>query len=238
MTTLDVFVTGASRGIGYSISSALAPEARNLLITSRDEARLSSAQDRLAKTTEGNVTAITANLDQGYQAAEALAKWVNSHVEKLDVVVLNAGYYVEGKLLEADEATLRRIFECNFFSNVFLVQQLMPLVEKGDLRRIIIIGSTASYDAYPLVPTYGMAKFALRGFALNLRHELREKNVGVTYLSPGGTWTDMWEGEELPRDRLLEPDDIAALVRVVLMLSPQAVVDEVIVRPMQGDLHD
>lgn len=48
----------------------------------------------------------------------------------------------------------------------------------------------------------------------------------------------MWEGEELPRNRLLEPSDIARAVQYVLSTSEQAVVEELIVRSMEGDIHE
>jgi short-subunit dehydrogenase len=88
------------------------------------------------------------------------------------------------------------------------------------------------------VPTYGIAKWGLRGFALNLRHELRDDGIGVTFLSPGGTLTDMWAGEDLPPNRLLEPTDVALMVAAITELSSQAVVDEIVLRPMLGDIHE
>ncbi len=63
-------------------------------------------------------------------------------------------------------------------------------------------------------------------------------NIGVTFISPGGTLTDMWAGVELPKDRLLEADDIGKLVAAIMTLSKQAVVEELIVRPMLGDIHE
>jgi hypothetical protein len=63
-------------------------------------------------------------------------------------------------------------------------------------------------------------------------------NIGVTLINPGGTLTDLWEGEELAPNRLLEPSDIGKLISTILTLSPQAVVEELIVRPMLGDFHE
>ena len=63
----------------------------------------------------------------------------------------------------------------------------IPLVECSSLRRIVFIGSTAAYEPYPAVPTYGIAKWALREYAANLRHELMSKIIGVTFLALGGT---------------------------------------------------
>ena len=48
----------------------------------------------------------------------------------------------------------------------------------------------------------------------------------------------MWDGIELPNDRLLEPSDIGQIVALIPKLSKQAVIDELIIRPMLGDIHE
>jgi NADP-dependent 3-hydroxy acid dehydrogenase YdfG len=73
--------------------------------------------------------------------------------------------------------------------------------------------------------------------AINLREELMGEQIGVTLLSPGATATRMWEGEDVPANRLLNPNDIAEVVATVMRLSPQAVLDEVVMRPMHGEPH-
>ena len=98
--------------------------------------------------------------------------------------------------------------------------------------RIIIIGSTAAYSAYS-VPSYGVAKWGLRGLAVNLRKEL-----GVTFISPGPVLTDMWADVDVPEGRLLEPDDIAKVICGLFDLSTQAVVESLIIQPMLGDYDE
>ena len=65
-----------------------------------------------------------------------------------------------------------------------------------------------------------------------------KENIGVTFISPGGTKTDMWEGVDLPENRLLAPSDIGKIVALIPKLSSQAVIDELIIRPMLGDIHE
>jgi len=71
--------------------------------------------------------------------------------------------------------------------------------------------------------------------AINFRQELRSDEIGVTLISPGATATRMWEGENVPDGRLLNPSDVAEVVATVMRLSPQANLDEVIIRPMHGE---
>jgi NAD(P)-dependent dehydrogenase (short-subunit alcohol dehydrogenase family) len=105
-------------------------------------------------------------------------------------------------------------------------------------RKIFTIDFTVTYEAYLVVPSYGVAKAGFRAFAVNLRHELLNDCIGVTFIAPGGTLTDMREGEEFPPDRLLRPSDVAHLIAACLDLSGQAAVEEIIVRPIEGDIHE
>ncbi len=233
---MNVFITGITRGMGAQIAKTIAPKCNTILGTSKKLEDKSNI-DKISKLCH-SFHYLEQDLSLGKQAAETLASWAQSKVECIDCLILNAGFYIEGELIDISEKEMRNNLEVNFLINHFLVQALFSLITKSRLKRIIIIGSTAAYEPYPLVPTYGVAKWALRGLAVNLRKELARYRVGVTFVSPGATWTDMWEGEDLPRNRLLEPTDIAALIDVTLSLSEQAVVEEIVVRPMEGDFHE
>jgi len=235
---INALVTGASRGIGNAIAKRISKRCQNLFITARYENSLEKGLKSFSEIYEGNIYGIFADHNKTEESAKIIQKLVASKVEKLDVLILNAGFYVEGNLCSIDNADFISNMEVNFSVNYYIVKELMFLLRKSKKARIIIIGSTAAYEPYPLVPTYGIAKWALRGFAINLRKELMNENIGVTFISPGATLTDMWEGEELPPKRLLEPDDIAKVIDNILTLSEQAVVEELIIRPMLGDIHE
>jgi len=235
---INALVTGASRGIGNAIAKRISKKCQNLFITSRYENSLDKGLKSFSEIYKGNIYGIFADHNKAEESAKIIQNFVAHNIEKLDVLILNAGFYVEGDLCSIDNADFISNMEVNFSVNYHIVKELMFLLRKSKKARIIIIGSTAAYEPYPLVPTYGIAKWALRGFAINLRKELMKENIGVTFISPGATLTDMWEGEELPPKRLLEPDDIAKVIDNLLTLSEQAVVEELIIRPMLGDIHE
>ena len=232
------FITGASRGIGYAIAQHVAPMCSDLLVASKTEANITSAAKRLSAENHCKVHHMWSDLVDARAFADAAKQLVERTTKRVDWLILVAGYYVEGSLGEIGDIDFERNMLVNCHSAHYLVSGLLPFLKRSAAGKIILIGSTAAYEAYPLVPTYGIAKWALRGYAINLRKELMTQNVGVTFISPGGTLTDMWAGVDLPKHRLLEPDDIGKLVATVLTLSPQAVVEELIVRPMLGDVHE
>jgi NAD(P)-dependent dehydrogenase (short-subunit alcohol dehydrogenase family) len=227
-------ITGASRGIGDAVTSELAKGGWSTFLVAQHSAGLESASARH----NGILGTLAIDLGAGNGSAAQVHQAASEATSALDLVVLSAGIFIEESLAEVKEETYARNMAVNLDANVFLVRHLLPLLRRGHKPRIVIIGSTAAYEPYPLVPTYGIAKWALRGFAMNLRHELSNERIGVTLLSPGGTLTDMWAGEDLPPNRLLAPKDVALMVVAITELTEQAVVDEIVMRPMLGDIHE
>jgi len=235
MTELIALVTGASRGIGYAIAKRLAPHLSRLLITSCHEEHIENARRQLEK--DSTVLISSYYHDHSRRdAPAAIANWARQQSQSIDLLVLNAGYYLEGALHSIAPGAFEKLFRVNFLANHHLVQHLLPLVRRSHLKRIVFIGSTDGYETDPVAPTYAVAKWALRAYALHLRQELISDRIGVTLISPGATLTDMWLAENPSPDRLLAPDDIAQLVTVLLTLSPQAVVEELICKPILGNV--
>jgi short-subunit dehydrogenase len=101
---------------------------------------------------------------------------------------------------------------------------------------IFTVCSIASLAAYPSGGSYSISKFALLGFTKNLRRELQPKGIKVTAVIPGAAYTDSWKSSGVPEQRLMEAEDIAKAIYHATVLSPQAVVEEIIIRPQLGDL--
>ncbi|MDX2298661.1 MAG: SDR family oxidoreductase [Xanthomonadaceae bacterium] len=234
---MDVLITGGSRGIGFGIARELAASGHRLMLVSRNSKRIGDASRKLDAEHPGLVFSHACDVAES-EAIEALA----AHCTKLNFtpgcLVVNAGIFIEGTLSDAPERDLQETMRVDFLAAYRLVRQFLPQLKASESGRVILIGSTAAYEPYPVGALYGVAKWALRGLAVNLRRELIPANVGVTFLAPGGTLTDLWENEQLPPKRLLDPSDIGKLVAVCLSLSSQAVVEELIVRPMLGDIHE
>ena len=101
---------------------------------------------------------------------------------------------------------------------------------------IFNICSIASLKAYENGGAYSISKFALLGFTRNLREEMKQHNIKVTAILPGAAYTDSWAASGINPQRIMEASDIAELVYSATHLSPQACVEEIVVRPQLGDL--
>lgn len=234
---LNILITGASRGIGNSIAKQMTKRANKMFLTSKHLETINKAAEELCTIFHGEIYCHSIDQADSINAAKQIGNWVKEKTECLDAVILCAGDFVEGKIQDVEINDFIGNMNTNFNFNYYVVNEVISLLRKSKYPRIVIIGSTAAYDAYD-VPTYSITKWALRGYAVNLRKELMEDGIGVTFISPGATLTDMWAGVELPPKRLLEPNDIASIVDTLFDLSEQAVVEEVIVRPMLGDIDE
>ena len=107
---------------------------------------------------------------------------------------------------------------------------------KAGSGHIFNICSIASLQAYPQGGSYSISKYALDGFSKNLREELKDKGIKVTGVYPGATYTNSWAGSGVAPTRIMEAQDIAKMILAAAHLSPQAVVEDIVMRPLLGDL--
>ncbi len=232
----QVLITGGSRGIGRAIANACASDGHDIVLVARAMDRVKATAEELRRrfgvTTHG-FAFDAANVDE----LEALRRACEEVSFLPDVLVLNAGIFIEGNLLDAPVEDFSETLRVNFLGAFHAVRTFRKHLESKP-SKIILIASSAAREAYPVGALYGVAKWALRGLSVNLREEFKQSNVSVNTIYPGGTLTDLWEGEELPPNRLLAPEDIGILAAAIIRLSDQAVVEDLVVRPILGDIHD
>ncbi|MDX5431089.1 MAG: SDR family oxidoreductase, partial [Bacteroidota bacterium] len=126
--------------------------------------------------------------------------------------------------------------QTNLSSAYYLSRALIPAMKGSNHAHLFSVCSTASITAYPNGGSYCISKFALLGMTKVLREELKPDGIAVTAILPGATYTHSWSGSELPESRFMQADHIANVVFQAYQLSPQSVIEELLIRPMQGDI--
>jgi NADP-dependent 3-hydroxy acid dehydrogenase YdfG len=101
---------------------------------------------------------------------------------------------------------------------------------------LFFMGSVASIQAYPGNAGYCAAKHGVRGLARVVREETKDEGLRVTTVLPGATYTPTWDGVDLPEDRFMPPEDIARSVVDAYHLSGRTVLEELVLRPQEGDV--
>ncbi len=227
-------VTGASQGIGQAIAGMLLSKGFSVAVCARSEAKLAAAVAGWQQQYPG-AEIVAVNADLGSKAGtDALAVEVKKTFPKVDLLVNNAGTYQPGNVSDEPDGQLERMIQVNLYSAYNLTRALLPLMGAGG--HIFNMCSVASLKAYPGGGSYSISKYALLGFTDNLREELREPGIKVTAICPGAVWSPSWEGSGVSPERIMEANDIAETIWSAYNLSPRAVTETIVMRPVKGDL--
>lgn len=233
---MNVVITGASRGIGRASARIFALNGYDLFLCSKNEENLFQTIEEIKKDFP-NISVDGKAFDLSIkQQTQLFGEWVNSNAESVDVLVNNAGNFIQGNVSDEPEGALEEMIEVNLYSAYHLTRTLLPRMKAVKAGHIFTLCSIASLAAYPNGGSYSISKFALLGFTKNLRRELQPHGIKVTAIIPGAAYTDSWKGSGVPEQRLMSAADIAKVIYDSTLLSPQAVVEEIVIRPQLGDL--
>jgi short-subunit dehydrogenase len=232
----NVIITGASRGIGKALAEAFADRGYNLCLSARNAVALYKTMEELT-TRHPDITIKAKPFDLSEkQQVLALAEWCLGFGTP-DILVNNAGIFEPGSVYNEPDGALESQLSINLLSAYHLTRALLPsMMEKQAPRHIFNMCSIASLQAYKNGGAYSISKFALYGMTKNLREEMKPYGICVTAVLPGAVMTDSWEGFDNSSRRIMEAKDIAKLVVAASDLSHQACVEDIIVRPLLGDL--
>jgi short-subunit dehydrogenase len=233
---MNAVITGASRGIGKEVARIFALHGYDLYLCSQNEESLLKTIEEL-EMLYPNISINGQALDLGKkQNAQLFAEWLLNQAGTVDVLVNNVGTFIQGNVSDEPDGALEKMLEVNLYSAYHTTRALLPRMIAAEQGHIFNICSIASLAAYPGGGAYSISKYALLGFTKNLRQEMKFHGIKVTAVIPGAVYTDSWKGSGVPHERIMEAQDIAKLIYNATQLSPQAVVEEIVVRPQMGDL--
>ena len=232
---MNIVITGASKGIGFAIAETFAAQGHSLYLTSKTLKDLDASANALrAKYPLVTIRAMAADLSLKAEV-DAFSKWCLQNTRP-HILVNNAGYFVPGKIQDEAEGQLDQQLKTNLMSAYHLTRALLPSMISNKEGHIFNICSIASLNAYENGGSYSISKFALLGFSKNLRLELKDSGIKVTAVCPGAVYTNSWKGSGVDPKRIMEANDIATMIYAATQLSPQAVVEDIVMRPLLGDL--
>lgn len=233
---MNAVITGASRGIGKTLAQLFALHGYNLFLCSKTESHLLQTIEEL-KTAFPTVSIDGKALDLGKKTeAQLFGEWVLSNTDSVDVLINNTGTFIQGNVSDEPDGALETMLDVNLYSAYHTTRSLLPKMKAQKSGHIFTICSIASLSAYPGGGAYSISKYALLGFTRNLREELKEHGIKVTAVIPGAVYTDSWKGSGVAESRIMETEDIAKMILAATQLSPQAVVEDIVLRPQLGDL--
>lgn len=185
-------VLAASRGLGFASARALAREGCNLVICSRDAARINEAADTLRHDTGVRVHAIDADVSRSGEAARLVQATVAQY-GGLDIVVHNAGGPPAGEFLSMTEEQWQKAFEQNLLSFVRLVNAAVPEMKTAGGGRILTIASSSIKQPIPNLVLSNALRAGIWGLAKTLARELAPFGILVNVIAPGRIQTERIE---------------------------------------------
>lgn len=228
-------VTGATKGIGRAVVEKLASTGFNVLFCARNEADVKAFESLLMqKYPKQQFFGVASDLSQ--DAGRALFFEQLKGLSKVDLLLNNTGVFLPGGILTEEPGTLERLVETNIYSAYHVTRAVFPLLKKSTKAHIFNLCSTASITAYVNGGSYAITKFGLLGMSKVLREELKPHAIKVTAILPGATKTASWAGTDLPDERFMQAADVADMLFAAYNLGPTAVVEEILMRPIPGDI--
>ena len=241
MTERAALITGGSSGIGLAIGRALGQDGHGVTLSARRPEKLEAAAQTLRD--EGlEVEAVPANM----AAEEDIKRVAEAHRERfgrLDVLINNAGIGIGGAVAEAETKKLDLQLNVNLRAVYLLARESIPMLKKaGGEHGKALMANTASYagkHGQGWLAAYSATKSGVVGLSQALHKELSRDGVQVTALCPGFVSTPMtdWVEGQVPKDEMIQPEDIAEGIRFLLRTSRNCVVPELqFVRPGDSEL--
>ncbi len=227
MITIDfagknALITGGTRGIGRAISRRLAEAGANTLTVWRgDEETANVSLTERQAFGLGTHANFQADIGDEAQVDALIAHVKSEYADGLDLLILNAGMGLGGKVTEIEPAAWRRMLDVNLGSAFLLSRGLVPVMRRGG--SIVAIGSGSGHDPLPTLAFYGAGIAALNMFVADLAQEVGPDGIRANVVSPGGTDTSFQKNAPSPAEiqsgashnalrRQGVPDDVAGVV--------------------------
>ena len=185
-------VTGASAGIGKALAEELAKGGTNLLLTARREGRLRSIASELSSKHDIRSEVLVADLAEP-SAPHAIFQFAQQKDLVIDLLVNNAGFGQYGELHSTDTDRLLQMVEVNCIAVLHLTRLFVPVMVSRRRGDVLIVASTAAFQAVPYITTYAATKVFDLYLAEGLAEELEPYGIRVCALCPGTTISEFHE---------------------------------------------
>ena len=213
---MKIIVTGASRGIGYSLVRLLARDSSHrIMAVSRNTGKLEDLTE-VCREDPGTVLAEPFDLENTEEIPARFVPAVEEHFDSLDILVNNAGLLVNKPFPELELEDMKRSMVVNYLAPVVLIKALLPLLQKARNPHVVNISSMGGVQGsvkFPGLSSYSSSKAALGVMTECLAEEFKESRIRFNTLALGSVQTEMlaeaFPGYQAP----LSPEEMAAFIR-------------------------
>ncbi|HSL88078.1 MAG TPA: SDR family oxidoreductase [Ignavibacteriaceae bacterium] len=230
-----VWITGASSGIGKAAAKEFARTGSNVFVSARRVTELERLNNEL-NDENLNLNILPCNVASQSNVDQVVKKILAD--SKLDCLVNNAGLTSFKLAQENSIQEINDIINTNLLGSIYTIKAVLPHFIQNGGGTIINILSVVVSKIYTRSSAYSASKAGLLAYTNSLREEVREHNIRVINIIPGATETPMWSQEvrKEKSDLMMSADDIARVIVSAYLQKNNIVTEEIILRPLTGDL--
>lgn len=227
-------ITGASSGIGETLSIKMARIGYYVVLVARSNARLSAVSERI-KLEGGKSIIIKTDLVNESEVSFLRDKVLG--LGNVAVLINNAGFGKFDKIEDTDLKDWDNHININLRSAFLVSKAFVPCMKTKGCGIIVFINSVAGKKGYSSSTAYVASKYGMRGLADSLREELREDGVKVMSVFPGAVNTPFWDIAEVDFEKkeMLDVNVLCDSILHAIELPGNCVVEEVLIRRTKGD---
>jgi len=225
----SALITGGSRGIGLAIAHKLGQMGAKIAISARTRAPLDAAVAQL-KQAAVEAVGVVADVAQSAQVTE-MVRQANAAWGDLHILVNNAGIGIFGPAHEQSEDNWDKVIDTNL-KGVFLCSKAVaPQMIRQKTGHIINISSLAGKNANAGGGVYYASKWGLQGLTFCMAEDLRQYGIRVSAVCPGSVHTEFSPHAGKDPMKMLQAEDVAHAVAMLVTQAPQSFISEVLLRP-------
>ena len=217
-----ILITGGTDGLGLSITEALLKEGAIVHTVSRNEQRQSELKNQL---NNPNLFTHKADVSSFVEISQ-----IASDIGVIDVLINNAGVWIEGPLGNNAPEDISKVFDINSKGVVFTTKAVLPKMVERNSGFIFNISSTSGLRGKENQSVYVSSKYAVTGFTESLKEDLKNSNIKVTGFYPGGMSTQLFGKAGFPKDNAdwMDTHKVAQIVVFILKLDDSMNLDHVV----------
>jgi len=231
-------VTGGASGIGLASAEAMILEGALVVIVDRDENALSLLKEKHGD----DLITLPVDLLDAKSCADLIPK-ILEQTKVIDIFHSNAGLYVGGDLVDADNDAIDRMLNLNINVVMKNVRDVLPhMIERGT-GDILITGSLAGHYPTPWEPVYASSKWAINCFVQTTRRQVCKHGIRVGSISPGPVITSLlsdWPAEKLEEAKksgsLMDASEVADSLLFMITRPRHVTIRDIVIMPSQFDL--
>ena len=223
----SALITGGSAGIGLALARMLRDDGYALTLVARRPEPLAAAAEELG------AEAVPANLGD----TDECTRVVTAHAERfggMDVLVNSAGIGIGGSFADQETKAIGLQLDVNLRATLIVTRESLPHL-RTTRGHVVNLASIAGTIPTPGLNVYGATKAAVIAFTNSLNREEADNGVRATAICPAFVATKMTDWTGIPSDEMIQPEDVAEIVRTILHLSPRARVPQVVIERV-GDV--